>query len=69
MFGRVLVFRAVAASDVSAGKAHTQAHPAVAGLYAVLAHRYVFRMNLLYLVLMRAIFSAHDFLVYFLNSR
>ena len=68
MFGRVLIFRAVAAADVSANKTHAQTHPAVAGLDAVFAHRDVSGVHVLYLVFMMTFSISHlCILSYFLT--
>lgn len=38
VFGCMLVFRGIAAADVSADKAQAEMHPGIASLYALLTH-------------------------------
>jgi hypothetical protein len=59
MFGRMLVLRAVAAADVAADKAHPQVDPCVPYFYAILADRYVLRVNVANLVFVRTGFLWH----------
>jgi hypothetical protein len=68
VFGRVLVFGAVAASDMTADHAHTQMHPLVAGLQAFLASLRA-GGDILYLILVGAYFSVvHVLFLYPMND-
>jgi hypothetical protein len=55
MLARVLVLGGIAAAHVPADKAHAQAHPFIANLYAVLAYSYIRGMHILNLILMGAL--------------
>src|SRR5258708_4743811 len=62
MLGRVLIFRIVATTYMSARETHPQTHPGIPCFYAVLADGDVLWMNNFYLIPMSAKFLWHDFL-------
>ena len=60
MLCRMLVLRAVAATDVTAGQTHPQAHPGIPYFYAIFADGHIFRMYLADLVFVCAGFLWHS---------
>jgi len=65
MLRRMLVLRAVAATDMAADQAHPQINPCIAGFYTLLADRYILRMDVADLVFMGTNFISHKFSIYY----